>query len=52
MIGEKVSFGKTSIGLIRTTYLIDAEGKIAQVWSPVTVKDHAAVVLEAVRKLA
>lgn len=52
VIGEKVSFGKTSIGLIRTTYLIDAEGKIAQVWSPVTVKDHAAAVLEAVRKLA
>jgi peroxiredoxin Q/BCP len=37
--------------MVRTTYLIDADGKIAQVWDNVRVKDHAALVLAAARAL-
>lgn len=49
--GEKKMYGKTFMGMIRTTYLIDAEGRIAQVWNKVKVKDHARSVLEAARAL-
>ena len=48
---EKVNYGRTYMGMVRTTYLIDASGKIARVWSKVKVKGHAAEVLEAARSL-
>jgi peroxiredoxin Q/BCP len=44
--GEKKMYGKTSKGIIRSTFLIDEQGKIAAVWSPVTVKGHIAAVLK------
>ncbi|MGA9161659.1 MAG: thioredoxin-dependent thiol peroxidase [Actinomycetota bacterium] len=34
--GEKVRDGRTSIGLIRSSFLVDEEGRIAAAWSPVT----------------
>ena len=34
--GEKVRKGKTSIGLIRSSFLVDEEGRIEDAWSPVT----------------
>ena len=48
---EKQNYGRTYMGMVRTTYLIDAEGRIAKVWDKVKVKGHAAAVLEAAKAL-
>ncbi|MFC4254032.1 redoxin domain-containing protein [Altererythrobacter xixiisoli] len=48
---EKNMYGRTYMGMERTTYLIDAEGRIASVWRKVKVKDHAAAVLAAAQAL-
>jgi peroxiredoxin Q/BCP len=44
---EKSMYGKTYMGIVRATYLIDKTGKIMHVWPKVKVKGHAAEVLEA-----
>ncbi len=49
--GEKSMYGKTFMGITRTTFLIDGTGRIAQVWPRVSVKGHAEEVLAAVRVL-
>lgn len=49
--GEKSLYGRLFMGMHRTTYLVDAEGRIARVWRKVKVKGHAAEVLEAARAL-
>ena len=49
--GEKSMYGKTFLGITRTTVLIDADGKIAQIWPKVKVKDHAQDVLLAAQNL-
>lgn len=41
----KKNYGKEYEGVVRTTYLIDPEGKVAFVWSPVKVKGHVDEVL-------
>jgi peroxiredoxin Q/BCP len=46
---EKVNYGRTYMGMVRTTYLLDTDGKIARVWDKVKVKGHAAEVLEAAK---
>jgi thioredoxin-dependent peroxiredoxin len=43
--GEKTAFGKTSEGILRTTFIIDEEGKIAKVFPNVQPEDHAQEVL-------
>ena len=48
---EKVNYGRTYMGMVRTTYLVGADGKIARVWGKVKVKGHAAEVLEAAKTL-
>ena len=48
---EKSMYGRSYLGMIRSTYLIGADGRIARVWSPVKVKGHAAEVLTAARAL-
>lgn len=48
---EKQLYGKKFIGMVRTTYLLDAQGRIARVWNKVKVKGHAAEVLEAAKTL-
>ncbi len=48
---EKSMYGKTSMGIERSTFLIDAEGKVAREWRKVKVKGHVEEVLEAVRGL-
>ncbi|MBS0254368.1 MAG: peroxiredoxin [Proteobacteria bacterium] len=48
---EKVNYGRTYMGMVRTTLLVGADGRIARVWSKVKVKGHAAEVLEAARAL-
>lgn len=47
---EKSMYGKKYMGIQRATFLIDAEGKLAQVWPKVTPKGHAAEVLAALKK--
>lgn len=46
---EKVNYGRTYLGMVRTTYLIGPDGVIAQVWPKVKVKGHAEAVLAAAR---
>jgi peroxiredoxin Q/BCP len=48
---EKQMYGKTYMGMVRATYLVDADGRIAQVWDKVKVAGHAAEVLAAARAL-
>jgi peroxiredoxin Q/BCP len=48
---EKQNYGRTYMGMVRTTYLVGPDGRIAQVWDKVKVKGHAAQVLEAARQL-
>jgi peroxiredoxin Q/BCP len=48
---EKVRFGKKSMGVQRSTYLIDGEGRVRKVWKNVKVDGHEAKVLEALKEL-
>ena len=48
---EKKMYGRSYMGMERSTFLVDAEGKIARVWRKVKVKGHAAEVLEAAKAL-
>lgn len=48
---EKQNYGRTYMGMVRTTYLVGADGKIARVWEKVKVKGHAAEVLAAAQAL-
>jgi peroxiredoxin Q/BCP len=48
---EKSMYGKTYMGINRTTDLIGADGKVTQRWDKVKVPGHADEVLEAVRGL-
>jgi peroxiredoxin Q/BCP len=49
--GKKSMYGKTFMGIIRSTYLIGPDGRIAQVWPKVKVDGHAAEVLKAAQQL-
>ena len=49
--GEKSLYGRTFMGIIRTTVLVGADGRIARVWRNVRVDGHADEVLEAARAL-
>ncbi len=49
--GEKTLYGRKYLGVIRTTYLIGADGRFVRIWPQVRVPGHAAEVLEAVRVL-
>jgi thioredoxin-dependent peroxiredoxin len=49
---EKNMYGKKSMGVQRSTYLIDAGGAVVRVWKRVQVDGHDQQVLEAVRELA
>jgi peroxiredoxin Q/BCP len=49
--GEKSMYGKTYMGIERTTVLIDGTGQVAQVWNKVSVKGHADEVLAAAQAL-
>ena len=47
--GDKKMYGRTTKGIVRTTVLFDADGRVAQVWSPVKVDGHVDAVLDRVR---
>ena len=49
--GKKSMYGRTFMGVIRMTYLIDAKANIAQVWPKVRVDGHAEDVLAAAKAL-
>jgi peroxiredoxin Q/BCP len=49
--GEKSMYGRTFLGIVRTTVLIDANGRVARIWRNVKVNGHAADVLEAAKAL-
>lgn len=48
---EKSMYGKTFMGIERSTFLIDREGVIRNVWRKVKVPGHVEAVLEAVQAL-
>jgi thioredoxin-dependent peroxiredoxin len=48
---EKSMYGRTYMGMERTTYLVGPDGRIARVWRKVKVKGHAEEVLAAARAL-
>jgi peroxiredoxin Q/BCP len=48
---EKNMYGKKSMGIQRSTYLIDADGKVAKVWKRVQVEGHDQQVLDALAEL-
>jgi peroxiredoxin Q/BCP len=43
--GEKKMYGKTTMGIIRSTFIIDEEGRIIEVFPKVKVKNHSQEVL-------
>ena len=49
--GEKSMYGRTFLGIVRTTVLIDAQGRIARIWRNVRVDGHADEVLAAAEAL-
>nr|WP_309504220.1 peroxiredoxin [uncultured Roseovarius sp.] len=48
---EKKMYGKTFLGIERSTFLIGRDGRIAQIWRKVKVPGHAEAVLEAAKAL-
>lgn len=48
---KKKMRGREYWGTVRTTYLIDPEGRVAKVWRRVRARGHAAKVLEELRRL-
>lgn len=51
VIREKNMYGRKVLGIERSTFVIDARGRLAAEWRKVKVKGHAAEVLEVVRGL-
>lgn len=49
--GPKKLFGRAYDGVLRSTFLIDAEGRVAKVWAVTRIKGHAEAVLQAARTL-
>ena len=48
---EKINYGKTYMGIVRSTFLINERGKITAVWRNLRVKGHVQKVLEEAKKL-
>jgi thioredoxin-dependent peroxiredoxin len=46
---EKSLYGKTFMGIVRSTYLLDAEGRVTHVFPKVKVDGHAQEVLQALK---
>ncbi|HEY8685906.1 MAG TPA: thioredoxin-dependent thiol peroxidase [Chloroflexota bacterium] len=46
--GQKSLYGRKYMGMIRTTYLIDGDGKVQKVWAKVKPAEHSREVLSAV----
>jgi peroxiredoxin Q/BCP len=48
--GEKTNYGKTYLGVLRTSFLVGPDGLVARVWEKVKPEDHATDVLDALRE--
>ena len=48
---KKQNYGRSYMGIVRSTFLIDSEGSVAEVWKNVRVKGHIESVVKAVKKL-
>ena len=51
VIHEKTLYGRKFMGVVRSTFLIDSDGKLRSEWRKVKVKGHVAEVLDAVKAL-
>jgi len=51
VIQEKMNYGKKYMGIVRSTFLINADGDIIKAWDKVRVKGHVDEVLETVQAL-
>jgi len=51
VLGEKTLYGRRFVGVIRSTFLIDAQGTLVAEWRNVRVPGHAAAVLERLAQL-
>ena len=49
VIQPKQLYGREFIGIVRSTFLVDPKGRIAESWSPVKVPGHAQAVLDALK---
>ena len=49
--GEKLNYGRRYMGIIRSTFLIGPDGRVARVWPKVKAAGHAGAVLEALDEL-
>ena len=49
--GKKSMYGRTYMGVIRSTFLIDRQGQIARIWPKVSVEGHAEEALAAAKAL-
>ncbi|MGC8477749.1 MAG: thioredoxin-dependent thiol peroxidase [Acetobacteraceae bacterium] len=49
--GEKSMYGRKYMGMLRMTFLVDKDGRIARIWPKVKVAGHAAEVLRAAEAL-
>ena len=49
--GEKQNYGKTYVGLIRSSFLVGPDGRLAKVWPRVKADGHAQAVLETLRSI-
>ena len=49
--GEKKMYGKTFMGITRSTFLVDSTGILRHIWPKVKVPDHVTAVLEQARAL-
>ena len=48
--GEKTRYGRTSVGVLRSTFLVDEQGRIQRAWHNVKADGHAAAVLFELRQ--
>ncbi len=44
----KKFMGREGMGIVRSTFLVDPTGRIARIWSPVSVKGHVQEVLDSI----
>src|SRR5262249_51787251 len=49
--GEKTYYGKTYMGVLRKTFLIDKDGVVRKIWDKVNTAEHAQEVLETIESL-
>ena len=50
--GEKMLYGKKTVGVIRSTFLIDEEGRVLKIWKKVNTATHGDDVMKELKKLS